>query len=114
MTASERREEIMRILAARRKETVPRLAAHFSVSKATIYSDITVLTAKYPIDAIPGNKGGVRLADWYHPNSDILSAEQQEVLLSVSSVIGEYESKILREILREYGSPEYIKRLADR
>ena len=111
MTASERQEEILRLLVMRRFETVPRLAAQFSVSKRTIYSDITKLTTKYPIETHPGNQGGVSLADWYHPHCEILSSEQQKVIVSILPMLGEHEQRVMREMIMSFGSPEYIKRI---
>lgn len=44
MTASERRDEIIRILIVRRFETAGRLAIELSVTERTIRSDILILS----------------------------------------------------------------------
>ncbi|MCU6720113.1 MULTISPECIES: HTH domain-containing protein [Porcipelethomonas] len=49
MTATERREEIMKILVARRYETMSVLAAELGVTTRTIRSDVLKLTAEYPL-----------------------------------------------------------------
>ena len=61
MTATERRKEILRILIARRYETMTVLAFELGVSSRTIRSDIVKLTEEYPINTARGNKGGVSL-----------------------------------------------------
>ena len=52
MTATERREEIMRIMVARREESMQVLARELGVTDRTIRNDILVLTAKYPLDTV--------------------------------------------------------------
>ena len=50
MTANERRAEIMRIMTARRQESMGRLALELGVTRRTIRSDITALTVDYPLE----------------------------------------------------------------
>ena len=105
MSASERREEIIRILVGRRFATMPRLANEFRVSRMTIIRDILALTAKYPIETVQGNGGGVKLADWYRPCRNQFSQEQQRVLTSaIEKADDPYEAEILQQILEAYGS----------
>ncbi|MDD6571843.1 MAG: HTH domain-containing protein, partial [Thermoflexaceae bacterium] len=80
MSANERRAEIMRIMVARRQESMQVLASELGVSDRTIRTDILALTAEYPLETVRGNGGGVRIADWYHPHKNILSKEQISVL----------------------------------
>lgn len=47
MTANERRAEIMRILASRRRETMNELAVEFGVAVRTIHRDVSALTIEY-------------------------------------------------------------------
>ena len=47
MTANERRAEIMRIMTARRQESMGRLALELGVTRRTIRSDITALTVDH-------------------------------------------------------------------
>lgn len=112
MNAVERRAEIVRILMARRMDTMGCLAAELGVSTRTIRSDIAALTANYPLETKRGNGGYVRMADWYHPSRDILSEEQQRVIVQLIPTVGGYEARILREMLMEYGSLKYGKQVS--
>lgn len=105
MTANERKSEIMRILTARRRETMTRLANELNVSIRTIQRDILSLTADYPLDTLRGNGGCVTVADWYHPHKNILSQEQQVVLMQMLGMADKHQRDVLSEILAEYGSP---------
>ena len=57
VTANERRAEIMRILTARRSESMTRLAEELRVTTRTIRSDILTLTADYPLETVMGRHG---------------------------------------------------------
>ena len=107
MTMNERRAEIIRILTARRKETMRRLAGELDVTMRTIRSDILILTADYPLETLRGNGGCVKVSDWYHPHRNILSSEQQRVLSQMIKNGDEQQAKVLRELLAEYGSPKF-------
>ena len=104
MTMNERRAEIIRILTARRKDTMRQLAEELGVTMRTIRSDILVLTVDYPLETQRGHGGCVKVADWYHPHRSILSDEQQRVLKQLMSTGDEHQAKVLREMLMEYGS----------
>lgn len=110
MTTNERRAEIMRILTARRHETMGRLAAELHVTDRTIRSDITVLTVDYPLETQRGNGGCVKLADWYHPYRNTLSEEQQQVLSRLVNICDEHQANVLRQMLSEYGLAKYRQR----
>ena len=71
MIPSERRAEIMRILTARRRETMGRLADELHVTSRTIRSDVIALMVDYPLETQRGNGGCVKVADWYHPHRNI-------------------------------------------
>ena len=107
MTANERRAEIMRIMTARRQESMGRLALELGVTRRTIRSDITALTVDYPLETQRGNGGCVKVADWYHPNRNILSCEQQRVLSELISGCDAYQANVLRQMLTEYGSSQH-------
>ena len=107
MSANERRAEIIKILTACRSETAPRLARELGVSVCTVRRDIQLLMADYPLETQQGNGGCVKVADWYHPHRHILSNEQQRVLMQLMSAGDEQQTKVLRELLTEYGSPKY-------
>lgn len=104
MSSNERRAEIIRILSGRRHETMSNLAFELGVTDRTIRNDITALTVDYPLETIRGNGGGVKLANWYWPNKNILSQDQQQVLSQMTGKGNEHQVKVLKEILEAYGS----------
>ncbi len=107
MSANERRAEIIRIMVARRQESMQVLASELGVTDRTIRADILVLTAEYPLETVRGNGGGVRIADWYHPHKNILSREQISVLEQLLPQADEEQKRVLDQMLREYGSNKY-------
>lgn len=107
MSANERRAEIIRIMVARRQESMQVLARELGVSDRTIRTDILALTAEYPLETIRGNGGGVRIADWYHPHKNILTVEQMTVLEQLMSQADDDQKRVLDQMLREYGSNKY-------
>ena len=94
----------MRILIGKRHETMRALADELHVTTRTIRTDITALTADYPLETARGNGGCVKLADWYHPHKRLLSREQQQVLTELVAVSDARQSSVLRELLSAYGS----------
>ena len=106
MTANERRAEIMRVLTARRSESMTHLAEEFQVTTRTIRADILALTVDYPLETVMGRHGCVRVAEWYHPHRNILSAEQQTVLSQLMESANERQREVLAQMLAEYGSPK--------
>ena len=107
MSANERRAEIMRILEAKRFETMANLASEFGVSDRTIRTDITALTTEYPLETYRGNGGGVRVADWYHPHKNIFSRQQISILEQLMDSANDEQKIVLDQMLREYGSNKY-------
>lgn len=107
VSANERRAEIIRIMVARRQESMQVLARELGVSDRTIRTDILALTAEYPLETIRGNGGGVRIADWYHPHKNILTVEQMTVLEQLMSQADDDQKRVLDQMLREYGSNKY-------
>ncbi len=107
MSANERRAEIIRIMVAKRQESMQVLARELGVTDRTIRADILALTAEYPLETVRGNGGGVRIADWYHPHKNILSREQISVLEQLLPQADEEQKRVLDQMLREYGSNKY-------
>lgn len=110
MSTHERRAELMRILVGRRQETMRMLADELGVSDRTIRTDISVLTVEHPLETVRGNGGCVKLADWYRPNRNILSQEQQHVLSQMIEKGDVHQVKVLSEILTAYGSQSGSRR----
>ena len=106
MMPNERKNEIMRILTARRSDTAPHLAAELGVSVKTIRRDILQLMTEYPLETVSGNGGCVRVAEWYHPHRNIMSMEQETVLSQLMESATEQQREVLRQMLVEYGSPK--------
>lgn len=107
MMLNERRAEIMRILTARRRETMGCLANELNVTSRTIRTDITALIANYPLETQRGNGGCVKVADWYHPHRNILSCEQQRVLSELTNVCDAHQANVINQMLAEYGSSQH-------
>ena len=104
MTATERREEIMRIMVARRQENMTNLAAELGVTTRTIRTDIEILTCQYPLTTVRGNGGGVLLDPSYHPYKNTLSRKQTEVLISLLGRATDEERLVVEDLLREHSS----------
>ena len=104
MSANERRAEIMRIMVARRQENMQVLASELGVSDRTIRNDIVALTAEYPLETY---RGGVRIAEWYHPHKNIMSQEQISVLEQLMEKADDAQKRVIDQMLREYGSNKY-------
>ena len=111
MTANERKAEIMRILVARRHETMLKLADELGVNIRTIQRDVISLMVDCPLETVRGNGGCVKVADWYRPHKNILSQEQQAVLIQMLDKADEPQQKVLREMLSAFGSPAIRARM---
>ena len=112
VSATERRAEIIRILTARRSDTMGRLATDLGVTTRTIRADVSALMVDHPLETRRGNGGYVKIADWYHPYRNTLSEEQQQVILQLIPTVDEHQAKVLREMLSEYGSRKYRGQVA--
>ncbi|MBR7084807.1 MAG: DeoR family transcriptional regulator [Oscillospiraceae bacterium] len=105
MSIIERREEIIRIMIAKRKSTVPQLAVDLNVSTNTIRRDITALTSDYPLNTVSGNGGGVVIDKNYHPYKNVLTSEQTHVLEEImNSTSNAHHREVIRQMLAELTS----------
>jgi predicted DNA-binding transcriptional regulator YafY len=107
----ERRAEIMRVLARRRRETMTNFAFQFGVSRRTICYDIEALMVLYPIESSRGNGGCVRLADGYITYRNSLSEEEQETLIEIIPLISKEQATVIIGLLRVHGSKSNQKRI---
>jgi len=107
----ERRAEIIRILESRRRETMSNLAFIFNVSVRTICYDIDILTALHPIETVRGKGGCVKLSEDYRSYQNILSDEQQEVLIEITPLLNKRQAVVVQELLRAYGSKRNMERI---
>ena len=105
MTATERREEIMNTLIHCRRTTQARLAEEFGVSRQTLYADLLQLSLVYPIETERGHGGGVRLASWFQPGTNVLAKEQIAVLKEAAELFEGEKKQILMSILTQFTAP---------
>lgn len=71
MGATERRQEIMRVLCRRRHETVKYLSFEFGVSERTILRDIEALSITEPIYTQCGRYDGCVMCGFGYINTDM-------------------------------------------
>lgn len=108
MIANERREEIIRILRARKFEKMSNLAFEFGVDIRTIRRDITHLTISYPLVTKAGRyDSGVYWEQWWQdPHANILSQHHKNALKIAVKAVDKETAKCLKEILEIYGTPK--------
>ncbi|MBR3764239.1 MAG: DeoR family transcriptional regulator [Clostridia bacterium] len=99
MEAIERRMAIWFTLCRQRQVTISHLSEKYKVSPRTIRYDIEVLSRTYPIETRVGKNGGIKLADWYQPGSDVLRAEHMDFLLDLVQRLKGEEAAQMREII---------------
>ena len=102
MTANERRAEILRILTARRHETMGRLATELHVTPRTIHSDVIALMVDHPLETQRGHGGCVKVADWYHQNRKTLSPEQAELLKRLAPSLEGDDLAVMNSIISQF------------
>ena len=103
MTANERRNALLEILCMRRFETLENLAFEFGVSKRTIRYDIEILSLTYPIFAVQGNGGGIRVDDNYRLGKTYLNDEQQNLLNRLLPKLKGKDAEVMKSILKTFG-----------
>ena len=100
MRAAIRRAGIIRILSARRRETIPNLAREFDVHEHTIRRDLLTLTLEgYLIDTKQGNGGGVIYHGQKYPHKGLFSREQTNVLNQLKKYADSHQLNVLNEML---------------
>ena len=105
MGAEERRKAIWRALCRRRQDTVANLAVEFNVSPRTVYYDIRILSCIYPIESVRGRyHGGIKVAEWYTPNSKALSPAQMELLERLLVTLEGDDVIVLQSIIDGYSA----------
>ena len=105
MRAMERRQLILDVLSDRRQDTYQHLADEFGVSKRTIQTDIIELSCSVPIFTVPGNKGGIRVADGWYLSRRYLHDDQEKLLRSLISGLQPEEQKTMQQILTAFAKP---------
>ena len=102
MSANERRQNLLAELFSNRCDTCENLARKFSVTTRTIYSDIETLMCSYPIEAVRGRYGGVKVADWFYPSSTALSPKQFALLVKLRNQLSGDDLIVLNSILVQF------------
>lgn len=103
VSAEERRAEIYEVLLAKGKTTVNALAEQFGVNERTIRRDIEALALTRPVETIQGRYGGgVKLADWYHPQRTRLCPEQMKLLRKLAPFLGIDDLAVLNSIIDQF------------
>lgn len=104
MKAKERQKEILKMLIARRKDSMSNIAKDLNVTLRTIAGDIAVLKKEYPIITSRGNNGGAQVDAAYHPYRDSFSIEQTQTLIDLLNRATKDERTILNQLIREFSS----------
>ena len=102
MTANERRNEILNILAETKRTTVPELMMDLHASRSTVMRDIDVLSCSYPIETIQGNGGGVRVMEGERIYRRALNRKEESFLLNLLPGLQTEEREIAEGILRAF------------
>ena len=98
----ERRTAIYAVIITWRQDSVSLLAAEFAVSERTILRDIMLLTLSYPVETVRGRRGGVKLADWFRPTDNFLSAKQIMLLRKIEPSLNQEDRVVLNSILLQF------------
>ncbi len=110
MGTAERRVEIMKLLCRRRYETMPNLAAEFSVSIRTIKRDIDELTFLMPLYVKSGRyDGGVYVNEDYTMDRMYMTDSEIELLIKVKKITQDKlscdENNLFENIIKSYTKP---------
>lgn len=112
MGNAERRNEIMRRLCKRGRDTVANLAIEFGVSERTIRRDIDALSSTEPIYTQTGRyNGGIYIMEGYLVSRTYMSEEELSLLQKVyqyaenQGVLNNREKYLLKGIIEAYRKP---------
>ncbi len=110
MTMFERHSAILNLIYRERHTTEAKLAEMFGVSERTIRKDIVCLACILPIKTVRGRYGGgIWLEDWFDPNSNVLSAAQEDLLKRVGKTLAGKDLLVLNSILIQFApSKRYL------
>ena len=104
--STERREQILAILSYRRKATIVGLAEELGSNRKTIQRDLAALNLSAPIYTIPGNGGGIRVADGWYLSRTYLSQGQEALLRKLSAGLQPEDLKTMQSILATFAKPK--------
>jgi DeoR/GlpR family transcriptional regulator of sugar metabolism len=104
MSAAGRRTELVRLLRARRRDTVTNLAHELGVHEQTIRRDLLTLTLDegYLIDTKQGNGGGVFYNGRKNPHKGLFNQEQIDVLNALRKYADSHQLNVLDGMLENF------------
>ena len=102
MSAAERRENLLAELLSNRQDTCDSLARKLNVTTRTIYSDVKTLMCAYPIEAAQGRYGGIKVSDWFYPQSTMLAPKQFALLVKLRNQLSGEDLIVLNSILLQF------------
>lgn len=100
-----RRQKILELLSIRRYETFDHLSTELNVSKRTVRYDVEVLSCSAPIVTVPGNGGGIRVADGWYLSSHYLTAKQEALLHKLCDNLSGDDFNVMQSILDSFAAP---------
>lgn len=96
--------EIIKILRTSRRVTYQGLMDEFGVSKQTIWRDVIVLSAHFPIQTVTGPAGGIEITeDLSKMTNNQLTVRDEHVVIEVLGYAKEEHRESLKHILTSFG-----------
>lgn len=112
MGTTERRNEILKRLSRRRRDTISNLASEFGVSKRTIRRDIDEMSLSVPIYTQTGRNGGIHMLDGYSMERVYMNDDELGLLKKISrlaertsGLLTAEDQTLLRSIISSYTKP---------
>lgn len=114
MSATERRERLIRYLCMNGITTSKELARELEVSERTILRDVSLLSRNKPITTIAGKEGGIYITDYkrihllYLKDEEIILLEKihSNLDLSIREILSPDEISLLYNMISLYKSPK--------
>ena len=113
MGSTERRNEILRRLCRRGRDTIANLAAEFGVSERTIRRDIDALSSTEPIYTQTGIYiGGIYIMKGYNVNRMYMTEEELLLLKKLylnaqcQGILNQREVHLIEGIMENYSKPK--------
>lgn len=78
------------------------MAEEFDVSERTIQRDIMLLMLSYPVETVRGRGGGVKIAEWFDPDSPVLNPKQVLLLRKIEPLLNTEDKVVLNSILLQF------------
>ena len=110
-SAVDRRIAVLEMLCGQRHVNIANLMFEFNVSRSTVIRDLQVLSISHPIFTIPGNGGGIYIAEGYHLGRKYLKSYQEALLKKLLINLNEEDYKIMVEILHIFSYPVNDRRV---